>query len=97
MNETIKIKKLEEAKAKGIDLITAHTRQGMLSTGLTEWHLRKTLNYKTQIGSMFCGDRLEDEVRGVNYYDTILNDPLKTFSNGDSLIDMVCTDCLEKI
>ena len=89
MNETIKIEKLEEAKAKGIDLITAHTRQGMFSVGVTEWHLRKTLNNKTQIGSMFCGDRLEDEVRGVNYYDTILND--------DSLIDYVCTDCLEKI
>ena len=38
---------------------------------------------------MFCGDRLEDEVRGVSYYDTILN--------SDSLIDYVCTDCLEKI
>ena len=93
----MKTEKLKEAKAKGIDLITAHTRQGMLNVGVTEWHLRKTLNNKTQIGSMFCGDRLEDEVRGVNYYDTILNNPLKTFSNGESLIDMVCTKCLEKI
>ena len=36
MNETIKIEKLEEAKAKGIDLITAYTRQGMFSVGVTE-------------------------------------------------------------
>ena len=104
MNETTKIEKLKEARELGLTLVgSAFAERGMIQLQ-TEFHIQKTMNTRTWIGSMKCGERIGKE-NSIDYYDTLVNNG--TRSAGElsidgvktvvKVIDLVCTDCLEKI
>ena len=58
MNETTKIEKLKEARELGLTLVgSAFAERGMIQLQ-TEFHIQKTMNTRTWIGSMKCGERI---------------------------------------
>ena len=104
MNETTKIEKLKEARELGLTLEgSSFSERGMINVN-TEFHIQKTMNKKTWNGSMKCGERIGKE-NSIDYYDTLVNNATrsagKLFIDGVNkvikVIDLVCTDCLEKI
>ena len=99
MNETNKLNKIKEARELGLRLLPHYLGQGFIN-GVTEFHIQKTMNQSTWIGSMNCGKRIGLE-NSLDYYETILNNPYHSWGDigGEEVrvIDQVCTDCLEKI
>ena len=99
MNETNKLNKVKEARELGLNLLTNNGRKGQI-TQVTEFHIEKTMNQSTWIGSMNCGKRIGLE-NSLDYYDIVINNPLHSWGNINReevrIIDQVCTDCLEKI
>ena len=100
MNETNKLNKIKEARELGLRLLPFMLGNDNTVNGVTEFHIMKTMNQSTWIGSMKCGKRVGLE-NSLDYYDMVINN--STYSWGDiggeevRVIDQVCTDCLEKI
>ena len=100
MNETNKLNKIKEARELGLKLLPHYLGNNNTVMINTEFHIQKTMNQRTYIGSMNCGKRIGLE-NSLDYYDIVLNN--STFSWGKlcgeevRVIDQVCTDCLEKL
>ena len=54
MNETNKLNKIKEARELGLNLLTNNGVKGVIGIA-TEFHIEKTMNLSTWIGSMNCG------------------------------------------
>ena len=95
MNETNKLNKIKEARELGLNLLTNGGRKGVFDIA-TEFHIQKTMNQSTWIGSMNCGQRVAKE-SSIDWYDTVIEKADYEIGKNVKLIDLVCTDCLEKI
>ena len=100
MNETNKLNKVKEARELELTLL-AHNVGQWNQVGInTEFHIQKTMNHKTWIGSMNCGARIGVQ-NSLDYYDIVINNATKSMGllakEEVKVIDLVCTDCLEKI
>lgn len=100
MNETNKLNKVKEARELGLTLLPHGLGEHNVVNITTEFHIQKTMNQRTWIGSMNCGKRIGLE-NSLDYYDIVINNPLHSWGNINReevrVIDQVCTDCLEKI
>ena len=95
MNETNKLNKIKEARELGLNLLTNNGRKGQINE-VTEFHIEKTMNQSTWIGSMNCGKRVGLE-NSIDWYDLVIQKAELEIAKEVKIIDLVCTDCLEKI
>ena len=95
MNETNKLNKVKEARELGLNMMTFNGRKGQI-TQVTEFHIQKTMNQSTWIGSMNCGKRVALE-NSIDWYDLVIEKAELEIAKEVKIIDLVCTDCLEKI
>ena len=95
MNETNKLNKIKEARELGLNLLTNNGVKGVIGIA-TEFHIEKTMNISTWIGSMNCGQRIGKE-SSMDWYDTVIEKADYEIGKNVKLIDLVCTECLEKI
>lgn len=100
MNETTKLEKVKEARQLGLKLLAHYLGQHNAVSIVTEFHIQKTMNQRTWVGSMNCGKRIALE-NTLDYYDIVINHSTHSWGRTNQkevrVIDQVCTDCLEKI
>ena len=100
MNETNKLNKIKEARELGLTLIGHNLSEHGFVQINTDFHIQKTMNQKSWIGSMNCGARV-GMTNSLDYYDIVINNASKSMGKLGmvevKVLDLVCTDCLEKI